>query len=96
MADSNSNNVVYATFGVGGLPDPPDYDEALFRQALNQEMLDNGGHLTEKAIEDAYLRTVEVAVIYKEEDPDQLNQFVGITLALLERERDIVGENWSP
>ncbi len=86
-------DVVYATFGNG---DAPEYDEALFRQALSQEMNDNGGNLTEKAIEDAYLRTVEVAVIYKEEDPEQLNMFVSITLTLLEREREIVGENWSP
>ncbi len=86
-------DVVYATFGIG---DVPEYDEALFRQALNQEMNDNGGYLTEKAIESAYLRSVEVAAIYKEEDPEQLTMFVGITLALLEREREIVGENWSP
>ena len=92
MSD-NDNNVVYATFGNGNIPD---YDEALFRQALNQEMLDNGGNLTTQAIEEAYLRTVEVAAVYKEEDPSALGEFVEITLALLERERDIVGQDWSP
>ncbi len=84
-------NVVYATFG-----GDTGYDEALFRQALNQEMNKNGGNLTQEAVEAAYLRSTEVAAIYKEEDPKQLDTFVGITLALLERERDLIGQDWSP
>lgn len=84
-------DVVYATFG-----EVPEYDEALFRQALNQEMQENGGNLTRAAVEDAYLRTVEIAAVYKEEDPEQLDMFVGVTLSLLERERDLIGQDWSP
>jgi hypothetical protein len=84
-------DVVYATFG--GVPE---YDEALFRQALNQEMRENGGNLTHAAVEDAYLRTVEIAAVYKEEDPVALDEFVGITLSLLERERELIGQDWSP
>lgn len=84
-------DVVHATFG-----STLGYEEALFRQALNQEMNENGGILTHGTVERAYLRTVEIAVIYKEEDPKQLDMFVEITLSLLERERDLAGQDWSP
>ncbi len=84
-------DVVYATFGV-----IPEYDEALFRQALRQEMRENGENLTHDAIESAFLRTVEIAAVYKEEDPEQLGMFVDLTLTLLEHEREVVGQDWSP
>ncbi len=84
-------DVVYATFG-----DIPEYDEALFRQALRQEMRENGENLTHDAIESAFLRTVEIAAVYKEEDPEQLSMFVDLTLTLLEHEREAEGQDWNP
>ena len=84
-------DVVEAMFGC-----KPVYEEALFRQALRKELDENGGILTTNAIEAAYVSTLEVAKLYKENDPDQLRDYVDITYALLEREQKLAGEHWRP
>lgn len=83
--------VVHATFG-----GTSGYDEALFRQALREEILENGGSLTHSTIKSAFLRTVDIATVFKVEDPDALDQYVDITLTLLKREQVLAGEHWSP
>jgi hypothetical protein len=84
-------DVIQATFG-----GTTGYDEALFRQALREEINDNGGTLTHEAIEHAFLRSVEIAGVFKIEAPDQLKEYVDITYALLDRERTLAGEHWRP
>ncbi len=78
-------NVVNAAFG-----GKPGYEEALFRQALREEIQENGGHLTHHAIKGAFVRTVEIAVVFEAEDPDILDRYVGTTFALLAREAEFV------
>ena len=84
-------DVVHTSFG-----GKPGYDEALFRQALREELQDNGGSLTHGAIKSAFLRTVDVATVFHIEDPDALDGYVGATLEILELEQSLAGENWSP
>ena len=84
-------DVIQASFG-----SEPGYDEALFRQALREEIRDNGGSLTHGAIKSAFLRTVDVAEVFNVEDPDALDHYVTATLGILELEQSLAGENWSP
>lgn len=84
-------DVIHASFG-----GEPGYDEALFRQALREEIQDNGGSLTHGAIKSAFLRTVDIAEVFNVEDPEALDQYVSATLEILELEQRLTGENWRP
>ncbi len=74
--------VIHASFG-----GEAEYDEALFRQALHEEILENGGSLTHLSIKSALLRTVDIATVFNIEDPDALDMYVNAIHEVLERER---------
>jgi len=81
------SNVIQASFGSPRLA----YDEALFRQALREEVKSNGGELTHACIAHAFERTLEIATPMKEEDPEQFEDYVNITYILLVQEHEAAG-----
>ncbi len=80
-------NVIQASFG----DQATGYDEAVFRQALREEVKENGGELTRACIGKAFERSLEIATPMKEEDPDQFEDYVNITYILLIREHEAQG-----
>ncbi len=84
-------DVIHARFG-----GPSEYDEALFRQALREEIRENGGSLTQLSIKTALLRTVHIATVFDIEDADALDEYIGVIHGLLEREREMYRGTWSP
>ncbi len=81
------SNVIQASFG----DQTTGYNEALFRQALREEVKENGGELTRACVANAFERSLEIAAPMKEEEPEQFEEYVNITYILLIREHEAQG-----